>query len=202
MESDVPAAALAELAAVLGSGEVRYVIGGSTGLALRGAELGRPPRDVDVYVDEEDVGPVHRLLRRYATDSPRSSVTDIYRSTLSHYSVAGAWVELVGGFRVTARQSEYRTEVREVLHPACDRMDHNGISLPVVPLGHELVFNLLRDRPDRADVAGRLISENPGRHVPQLRTIIARNRLAPEVAELALKLSGTGGLPAEREERA
>lgn len=40
MGSDVPTDALTELASVLKDGEARYVIGGSTGLALRGQSWG------------------------------------------------------------------------------------------------------------------------------------------------------------------
>lgn len=200
MGSEVPAEALAELAALLGSEEVVYVIGGSTGLALRGAELGRPPRDLDVYVDEEDVGDVHRLLRPYALDAPESSVTERYRSTLSHYRIAGAMVELVGGFRVSARESVYKTEVREVLHPGCDLIGLEGTGLPVVPLGHELIFNLLRERLDRAEIAGKLIAASPEKHVPKLRLLLDRNRLAPEIGEWALRLAEAAA-PGTREER-
>lgn len=189
MESDVPIDALAELASALGSGEVRYVVGGSTGLALRGADLGRPPRDLDIYVDEQDVGLAHRLLAAYELDVPENSVTDRYRSTLSHYRIAGAMVELVGGFRVSAKESVYMTEVREILYPACDRIEMGAVALPVVPLGHELIFNLLRERPDRAVLAGKLIAAEPGRHLPKLRTLLERNRLAPQVAEQALRLA-------------
>lgn len=192
MGSDVPTDALTELASVLKDEEVRFVIGGSTGLALRGAELGRPPRDLDIYVDEEDVGLAHRLLRAYALDEPESSVTDRYRSMLSHYRIAGAMVELVGGFQVTACDSVYLTEVREMLHPACDLIDLGGIGLPVVPLGHELIFNLLRERQDRAEAAGKLIAADPARHIPKLRLLLERNRLAEGVSGLALKLAGAG----------
>lgn len=99
-----------------------------------------------MYVDDEDVDLVHRLLQAYALDEPESSVTDKYRSTLSHYRIAGAMVELVGGFRVSACDSVYLTEVRQVLYPACDRIELGGAILPIVPLGHELIFNLLRER--------------------------------------------------------
>ncbi len=199
MGSDVPTEALAELAALLGSEEIVYVIGGSTGLALRGAELDRPPRDLDIYVDEEDVGDVHRLLKPFAMDDPESSVTERYRSTLSHYRIAGAIVELVGGFRVTAGKSVYKTEVREILYPECDLIDLDGTELPVVPLGHELIFNLLRERLDRAEIAGRLISSAPEKHVPKLRRLLDRNKPAPEVYERAIRLAMAEASP-KREE--
>jgi len=166
-------------------------------LALRGAELGRPPRDLDLYVDEDEVERVHRLLGAYALDGPERSVTDRYRSTLSHYRIAGAFVELVGGFRVSARDSVYVTEVDEVLFPARERLDWNGIELPIVPLGHELIFNLLRERNDRADLAGKLISADPEKHVPMLRQLLQRNQLSPEVAKLAIEFAGAARPPKE-----
>jgi hypothetical protein len=45
-----------------------------------------------------------------------------------------------------------------------------------------LIFNVLRDRPDRCRIAGGLIAKDPRRHLPILRTLVERNELSAEDA--------------------
>jgi len=199
MRNDLPLPALTRLIAELAEEKTGYVVGGSTGLVLRGASLDRPPRDLDVYVDEDAVRPVHERLRSYALDGPEDNETEQYHSTLSHYRIEGTMVELVGDFRVNARQSVYTTEVSGFLYPNCDVIELEGIKVPVIPLGHELIFNVLRERLDRAEAAGKLISQNPEKHMPLLKELIRRNRLSERIAAETLALAGTG-MFAPREE--
>jgi len=189
MRSESPFSALEKIAALLDGSDLRYVVGGSTGLALRGARLGRAPRDVDLYADEAEVRAVHALLQAYSIDEPRYDESGRYRSILSHYRIDGAVVELVGDFRIAAGASDYATEVAAVLFPACDRIVLGDVAVPVVPPGHELVFNLLRERADRAELAGALIAADPGKHLPTLLEITRRNRLAPELVAEAFRLA-------------
>lgn len=191
MQSDIPASALVRLAALLEGCETPWVVGGSTGLVLRGAQLERAPRDLDVYVDKKSVSIVHDLLSPYSLDGPEDNETERYHSILSHYRLSGSLVELVGDFRVSALQSVYATEVGEVLFPNSDKFLIEGREIPLVPLAHELIFNLLRERKDRALVAGELIHRQPDKHLPLLQTLMDRNRLSPDVAAEALKMAQT-----------
>lgn len=197
MPTGNPAAALSRLARLLDGCDAQWVVGGSTGLALRGAKLDRAPRDLDLYADRGAVAELHRRLAAYATDRPADDETDRYRSVLSHYELDGTTVELVGDFRIEARDSSYATEVEEALIPRADAATVDGRHVKLIPLGHELIFNLLRDRMDRASVIGEMIAADAERHVPILRELIARNRLSDEVVRQALRIA-TG----EREERA
>jgi len=189
MEGDVPFSALAQLAASLEGCEARWVVGGSTGLVLRGANLERAPRDIDVYVDQDAVPYIHARLSPYHLDGPEDNQTDRYHSILSHYRIAGTMVELVGNFRVSALQSLYVTEVNDFLFAASDKVDLDGHEIPLVPLGHELLFNLLRERKDRAAVAGELIAKDCEKQLPILQALIQRNKLSPEISVEALKLT-------------
>jgi hypothetical protein len=189
MANELPVIALAELAAIFRDVDARYLIGGSTGLALRGAELDRAPRDLDLYADGPEIEAVHAKLTDYCLDAPEPDETERYRSILSHYTIGDTMIELVGDFCVRARGSVYRTEVNELLYPDCDWIALDGATMPVVPLGHELIFNLLRERQDRARVAGRLIAENPSRHMPILKKLLSRNRLAASIEAEALALA-------------
>lgn len=193
MPTGNPVSALRRLAELLEGCDARWVVGGSTGLALRGAKLDREPRDLDIYADREAIRAIHERLAIYALDGPADNETDRYRSILSHYKLEDTVVELVGEFRIAARGSVYQTEVERTLYPSGDPVNAEGITVMLIPLGHELIFNLLRDRMDRAEVAGRLIAADAERQLPLLRALIERNRVAPDVAEQALRLAAGGG---------
>jgi hypothetical protein len=203
MQSGIPATALARLAALLEGCNAPWIVGGSTGLALRGARLERAPRDLDVYVDKESVSLVHDRLRVYALDEPENNATERYRSILSHYRLADTLVELVGDFRVSALQSVYSTEVGNFLFPYSDRVQIDGHLIPLVPLAHELIFNMLRERKDRALLAGELIHLQSDIHLPILLALLRRNRVSRDVAEEALRMAHaqTNNWAIEREER-
>ncbi|WP_373229736.1 nucleotidyltransferase domain-containing protein [Cohnella sp.] len=189
MQSGFPALALARLAETLQSCKARWVLGGSTGLAIRGAKLDRAPRDIDIYADRDSVYPIHNKLRQYVLDGPEDNETERYQSILSHYRLGDTIVELVGGFRVNALQSSYVTEINDVLYPSSDWIDIQGYVVPIVPLGHELIFNLLRERTDRAQIAGQLLAREPGKQLALLHTLLQRNQLAADVSDKALRLA-------------
>ncbi len=149
---------------------------------MRGAEIGRPPRDLDIYADEEDIAALHARLADIALDPPAMDESGRYRSILSHYAIGETVVELVGAFRVRSGESLYQTEVRRLLHPLGDRFEADGCAVRLVPLGHELIFNVLRERPDRCRMIGELIRNDPGRHLPALQTLLSRNQLSAETA--------------------
>jgi hypothetical protein len=192
MNSGYPSAAIALLADRLQECSAVWVVGGSTGLALRGAFLERKPQDLDIYADEQDIADIHRLLTDYALDKPMPSQTDQYRSTLSHYLIEGTVVELVGGFEVRAGGSRYRTEVRKMLDPLGENGLVDGQTVKIVPLAHELLFNVLRERDDRVELIGTLIREQPDRHIPTLERLLERNEISSETAERIRRLT-TGG---------
>ncbi|MDB4866621.1 MAG: hypothetical protein JWR03_954 [Cohnella sp.] len=194
MKSGYPSAALAGLADRLDGCGGLWVVGGSTGLALRGAQLDRPPRDLDIYADEEDIMVIHRCLEEYATDMPSLSQTERYQSILSHYSLDGTVVELVGGFTITAFGTRYRTEVGRLLHAAGDSYVVQGRDVRVVPLGHELLFNVLRERDDRASLIGSLIRQQPDRHLPILQNLLERNRILPDTVNRVRRFIDMEGL--------
>lgn len=47
-----------------------WLLGGSCGLLLHGAQLAVPPRDIDVYCDLKDTWQLHQSLLRYAVSPP------------------------------------------------------------------------------------------------------------------------------------
>lgn len=168
------------------SGDGKWVLGGSAGLLLRGLHLAYPPRDIDLYCDEEDQPAIHSALIGYATDEPVFSETLIYRSTLSHYQIGDYRIELVGGFQVRAFGSCYSVDVRGVLIPYGESVKLSGSDAPdehvrIAPLAHELVFNALRDREDRVALIADAMAANKATHSGALAVITENNELSPLV---------------------
>jgi hypothetical protein len=157
-----------------------WLVGGSCGLLLQGVAVARPPRDIDIYANAEAAGELHDRLRSFAVEEPAYSETPIYRSTLSHYSVHGCTLELVGGFVVETDGSTYAVNV-ELLRPYAATVSLESGAIGLMPLGHELLFNLLRGRPDRYEAIAAAIRTEPGAHLPALRMLLERGRWSPSL---------------------
>ncbi|WP_246079034.1 nucleotidyltransferase domain-containing protein [Paenibacillus piri] len=170
-----------------------WLVGGSCGLLLHGVPLQAPPRDLDLYADDESASELHRALSGYAVDEQTEDRSGMYRSILSHYSIEDIKVELVCGFEVTAHESVYRVEAGYLVQsqPIAIRTGgvmepetESDVSLPplkLMPLEHELLFNVLRDRPDRYEaIAGVMRSRSKGM-TPFMRELMRRNRLGKQV---------------------
>ncbi|WP_112882618.1 hypothetical protein [Paenibacillus montanisoli] len=175
--------ALERIANAAGPTGARWLIGGSAGLLLRGLELGRPPRDLDLYADEADAAVLHKALLPYAVDEQHESVSPIYRSVLSHYLIEGIQVELVGGFIVSAGGDRYEVEVAEVLSPLQLPMTIGDCLVGIVPLAHELWFNVLREREDRTRLIASQIRKEPKLHMEAARIIASRNSLTAKTKQ-------------------
>lgn len=187
--------ALASIIDCAGNG--KWILGGSAGLLLRGLALDTRPRDLDLYCDREDAAELHEALRPCAVDSPAYSETDIYRSTLSHYEIAGMRVELVAGFQVRALGCLYAVEVKELLLPyaasvvvgggaGVARTRADGIPRParLVPLAHELWFNALRGRDDRVRLIAAAMGADLQGHSAALDMLERRNGFPQEAVGL------------------
>ncbi|CAI6058245.1 hypothetical protein [Cohnella sp. JJ-181] len=189
--------ALAAFAALTSGSGSRWVLGGSAGLALRGARLEAAPRDLDIYADASAVPLLHARLTPRSTDGPAWDETGNYRSLLSHYDWEGVQIELVGDFEVVVPGSRYRTEVDAFLYGHGDDWvdGESGLSVRLMPLGHELIFNLLRGRRDRALETARLMRADPDAHLPVLERLTARHALSADTLRELRRLvaDGEGG---------
>lgn len=154
---------------------VRWLIGGSCGLIMQHVDIGRSPRDLDIYVDVNDVQAIHNALQIYSTDKPAFSETPIYASILSHYQIDGHAVEVVGDFKVQALQSVYQVEAAYLWDNHSRKVVIGGHELKVMPLAHELLFNILRNRPDRYEAIYRTMEQYPEQHMQALHDLLERN---------------------------
>lgn len=154
---------------------VRWLVGGSCGLLMHNVDIGRSPRDLDIYIDLNDVQKVHTLLQPYAIDQPEFSETPIYASMLSHYRIDGHVVEVVGDFKVKALGSVYQVEVEYLGENYACPATVEEQEVPLMPLAHEFLFNVLRNRPDRYEPILRTMQAQPDRHMPALTDLMNRN---------------------------
>jgi hypothetical protein len=167
--------AIENIHAQLQSKHVKWLVGGSCGLVLQDVIIDKLPRDLDIYVDAKDAGIVYEALQSYATDQLVRSQTGIYISLLSHFRMVNVPVEVVGGFEVHVDQSHYQVEVSGFLESFDVTYDTGICRFGVMPLAHELVFNILRQRPDRYQAIAEKMRANPMEYLTPLNKILERN---------------------------
>ncbi len=154
-----------------------WLIGGSCGLILHNLPIQSTPRDLDIYVDRVFIDEFHHALSDFATDSPILSETDRYESILAHYQIAGITLEIVGGFHVHVTGATYQTRVTELLYSFSSIIDLAGTKIHIMPLAHELLFNLFRERPDRYELIAQAIRAQMDMHLTCLNVLLTNNRI-------------------------
>jgi hypothetical protein len=193
--------ALAVLGRELAQCSHEWLIGGSVGILLQGVHLHNSvPRDLDLYADESEAKALHLALAAYSVDGQALSETDRYRSLLSHYEIEGVTVELVGAFRVETGGSHYEARIGGLLGRYAASRKLNGNEIRFMPLVHELVFNVLRERPDRYEPVAETLRAADGRHAELLQEMIRTNRFSSahlkkleELLGLRLESGGKAG---------
>ncbi|OXL84670.1 hypothetical protein BCV73_17305 [Paenibacillus sp. SSG-1] len=171
-----------------------WLIGGSCGLLLQDVHLDKPPRDIDIYADSASVSELHHALAGWEVDQPVLSVTDQYRSVLSHYKLSRYTLELVGGFEVQAEGSHYKVEINRRLASAGVHAKLNSIRIPLMPLSHELLFNVLRNREDRYTAIAAAMRADLQAHLPLLEDLLSDNAFQSEHIQIISQLLHTESL--------
>lgn len=181
-------AALKNLGSRLDQADAAWLLGGSCGLWLQGVPLERSPRDIDVYYDRAEAKKLHNRLTDLALDEPVWDESGRYSSMLSHYRLGALTMELVGSFEIRNGSSMYRTEVSGVLTGYAEQIMLEGVPIRLMPLAHELLFNVLRERPDRYCAVAEAIRKSPERHVGLLKLLLDRNAWEAETVSAVAKL--------------
>lgn len=171
---------LTQLASLCNDSESKWLLGGSCSLWLQDVSISATPNDIDVYVDIQDVEDVHSRLVAFALDEPHMDESGLYRSCLSHYRLEDLTMELVGGFEVRTEGAIYRTKVSDVLFSAAPNWKLGNTEISLMPLAHEFVFNMLRNRPDRYLSIATIIRNHPDEHLPLLSRLLADNKWEAE----------------------
>lgn len=169
---------------------IPWLLGGSCSLLLQDVKLDKPPRDIDLYTDAEGVHPLHESLASAAVDAPRLDQEGMYSSILSHYAINEVPIELVGGFKVNSSGSSYMVEIDSLLYRAAPENRIQDATVRLMPLSHELVFNVLRDRQDRYEAIAEAVRIDKDKHIPLLQQLLSRNRLSAEHLRVLNRLTG------------
>ncbi|RUT36095.1 hypothetical protein EJP77_03650 [Paenibacillus zeisoli] len=185
--------ALRHLAREWGNSRQRWLVGGSCGLWLQSIALEQAPRDIDVYTDLTGARDLHEILGIRSIDEQVFDESGIYVSLLSHYQMGQYVLELVGGFEIKTEGSHYKVEIEELLSGQAPIVQLETEQLRLMPLSHEFLFNVLRDRPDRYVPIARAICLHTEDHLPLLRDLITRNKWSQKHLDIiASQLSGGG----------
>lgn len=173
-----------QLAELVDKDTKHWMLGGSCGLALQGVALGREPRDVDIYADEFDAKRLQEQWKPFAIDVPEWNETHTYRSLLSHYQINDVPVELVGQFMVTTKHCQYETIIRDSLWNHRTTYEIGRSSIALMPLAHELIFNILRQREDRVVSIAQVINASPEEHNAAMSTVLANCSVSDSIVAL------------------
>ncbi|GAB6990320.1 hypothetical protein [Paenibacillus pini] len=178
--------ALQDASRMLSGAGNEWLLGGSCGLLLQHVHLDQSPNDIDIYADRDSVLAFHEALVDCCVDGPLYSETAQYRSLLSHYQLNAYQMELVGGFSVRTEGSLYEVEIRRLLYPAAVEIQLGSHKLLLMPLAHELLFNVLRSRADRYEAIATEMRKELNTHLPLMVQLIESNRLSNDlIAELS-----------------
>ncbi|MNI81016.1 hypothetical protein D3C73_1375940 [compost metagenome] len=97
-------------------------------------------------------------------------------------------MELVGGFEIWARKSWYRVEIDRLLAAHAPCVQIGAFKVKLMPLAHELLFNVLRGRVDRYEAIAKQIRKKPHEHQSLMLQLSEQNvwtsRFRSEVSEL------------------
>lgn len=149
-----------------------WMLGGSCSLLIQGVSLSNPPQDIDIYADSESATALHHVWKEAAVDLPEWNETPIYRSLLSHYTCCDCAVELVGQFRIQTSWCSYETVIQDVLWSQRIEVQLDNRTISIMPLSHELIFNLLRDRLDRVEAIAAVIRRQPEAHKDAMHLLL------------------------------
>ena len=169
--------------------DVPWLVGGSTGCLLQKVRLEREPNDLDIYTDHIYLDHFQQTLEDWSLEDAHYSETEQYRSYLSRYQNHSLEAELVANLSVCTEDGQYDVDVCGLLAPFAPTVDILTESVQLMPLEHELVFNLLRNREDRyAPIATAI--KHRGVHRSLWQQLQERNTLSEEFWNRASALIG------------
>lgn len=89
-------------------------------------------------------------------------------------------MELVCGFRIGNPPFGYTVDVHSLLGHAPVSGISGDSMIRLMPLAHELLYNMLRGRTERCrNIAGRMLSSQQQQHASLLEQLAEQNRLDP-----------------------
>lgn len=129
--------------------DIPWLVGGSTSCLLQKVGLDRKPNDLDVYTDCRYLDQIEPFLLDWCIEPVQYSQTERYESYLGRYRIHLTETELVANLTVRMANGRYDVEVGALLRRYAPTVEIGTERIPLMPLEHELIFNLLRGREDR-----------------------------------------------------
>lgn len=154
-----------------------WLLGGSCGLLLQGVPLKAAPHDIDLYTEIAEADKLHEALHPYAAGELSEDYSRSCYSLMGHYVIDSYPLELVCGFKVCSGQSVYRVETGLLRTYAAAGKYPGTTGIRLMPLAHELIFNVLRGRSDRYEAIAAVMKRNLPAHLPLVELLIGRNEL-------------------------
>ena len=90
-----------------------------------------------------------------------------------------------GAKSVRLDEAEYEVRVQSLLSSYARMGLLQGLKVEFMPLVHELIFNVLRDRSDRYNPLAETMRQHPERHTPLLHELLQTNRIGLRYVEPA-----------------
>jgi hypothetical protein len=82
----------------LKSRKIRWVLAGTTGLALQGVEIS--PNDIDILTDKEGALKINELLKEYEVKPVKFRRSKIFESYFGKFKISNVEVDVIGNLRV------------------------------------------------------------------------------------------------------
>jgi len=148
---------LRKLSTELKGTDVNWAIGGSLGLALRGAPF--HPHDIDILTDRVGAYAIQRIFSDCVTREVSFRTSETVRSHFGALDIDGVKVEIIGDFQAR-RPNEDWGDPPDI--KALGRTIRFGdLDLPVLPLEWERQSYSRLGREDRAAAISEFLSKSP-----------------------------------------
>lgn len=146
---------LPDIASVLGARAVRWALGASAMLCLRGFAV--TPRDIDLVVDERDIAAADEALRSLGTKAPPRPSGHYGTRFFHQYRAHGVDVDMMAGLAI-------RTDAGEIDYPfpaQCDTVAVGGECVPLCPLEDWYALYLLMAREQKVQMIEARFAKEP-----------------------------------------
>ena len=130
---------------------IRWVLVGSTSLALQGVDI--EPSDIDILTDRDGAYRIESLLMRYQNSPVQYGEVEQYRSHFGSFLIANFQVEVMGDLEERSVGGEWFSLTPRLDSPKI--VECEGMHLPVSPLEDHLESYQRSNRPkDQEKIEG------------------------------------------------
>jgi predicted nucleotidyltransferase len=112
---------------------IRWVLIGSTGLALQGVEI--EPKDIDILTDKKGAFAIQELLQEYQVNPVKFSRSELFESYFGECKINDVKIEIMGDLKENI-DNEWISVSGILASPKI--LEIEGIHIPVSPLEQQL----------------------------------------------------------------